>query len=197
MSDEQISKLIERMAQSKGVTISPELVKEALKRVVAAVSESSKDSQAPTGKGPTGKGPTGKGLDPKKDYPLGQKRRDLIRTATGLSLDEITLDKVTSGKITFGDLKIRPETLEYQAQIAEACGRPQLASNIRRAAELTRLPDERVLEIYESLRPYRSTKKEMLEIANELESRFQARICAALVREAAEVYEKRGRLRKE
>lgn len=197
MSDEQISRLIERMAQSKGVPISPELVKEALKRVVAAVSESSKDSQAPTGKGPTEKGPTGKGLDPKKDYPLGQKRRDLIRTATGLSLEEITLDKVTSGKITFGDLKIRPETLEYQAQIAEACGRPQLASNIRRAAELTRLPDERVLEIYESLRPYRSTKKEMLEIASELESRFQARICAALVREAAEVYEKRGRLRKE
>ena len=187
MSDEQISKLIERMAQSKGVNISPELVKEAVKRVVAAVSESPKDSQAPTGKG----------LDPKKDYPLAQKRPDLVRTATGLSLDEITLDKVASGKITFGDLKIRPETLEYQAQIAEACGRPQLASNIRRAAELTRLPDERVLEIYESLRPYRSTKKEMLDIANELESRFQARICAALVREAAEVYEKRGRLRRE
>jgi propanediol dehydratase small subunit len=188
MSDEQISKLIESMAQSKGVAVSPELVKEAVKRVVAAVSESSRESKAPA---------TGKGLDPKKDYPLGQKRRDLIRTATGLSLDEITLDKVVSGKITFGDLKIRPETLEYQAQIAEACGRPQLASNIRRAAELTRLPDERVLEIYEALRPYRSTKKEMLEIAGELESRFQARICAALVREAAEVYEKRGRLRKE
>lgn len=187
MSDEQISKLIERVAQSKGVNISPELVKEAVKRVMAAVSEGSKDSMAPTGKG----------IDPGKDYPLAQKRPDLVRTATGLSLDEITLDKVVSGKITFGDLKIRPETLEYQAQIAEACGRPQLASNIRRAAELTRLPDERVLEIYESLRPYRSTKKELLDIATELESRFQARICGALVREAAEVYEKRGRLRRE
>ena len=47
MSDEQISKLIERMAQTKGVDISPELVKEAVKRVVAAVSESPKDAQAP------------------------------------------------------------------------------------------------------------------------------------------------------
>jgi propanediol dehydratase small subunit len=187
MSDEQISRLIERMAQAKGVNISPELVKEAVKRVVVALSESSKDSQTRTGRG----------LDPKKDYPLAQKRPDLVQTGTGLSLNDITLDKVAGGKINFADMKIRPETLEYQAQIAEACGRPQLASNIRRAAELTRISDERVLEIYEALRPYRSTKKELLDIATELEARYQARICAALVREAAEVYEKRGRLRRE
>ncbi|MDY0041154.1 MAG: diol dehydratase small subunit, partial [Desulforhabdus sp.] len=74
---------------------------------------------------------------------------------------------------------------------------PQLASNIRRAAELTRIPDERILEIYEALRPYRSTKKELLDIARELETKYQARICAALVREAVEVYEKRRRLRRD
>ncbi len=187
MSDEQLSRLIERMAQTKGVNISPELVKEAVKRVVVALSESSKEPRAPAGNG----------LDPKKDYPLAQKRPDLVQTATGLSLEDITLEKVTSRKINFEDMKIRPETLEYQAQIADACGRPQLASNIRRAAELTRISDERVLEIYEALRPYRSTKKELLDIASELESRYQANICAALVREAAEVYEKRGRLRRE
>jgi len=187
MSDEQISKLIERMAQTKGVNISPELVKEAVKRVVIALSEGTKDSPVPTGKG----------LDPEKDYPLAQKRPDLVQTATGLNLGDIALDKVVGGKINFEDMKIRPETLEYQAQIAEACGRPQLASNIRRAAELTRISDERVLEIYEALRPYRSSKKELLDIAAELESRYQARICAALVREAAEVYEKRGRLRRD
>jgi hypothetical protein len=81
MSDEQISRLIERMAQAKGVNISPELVKEAVKRVVVALSESSKDSQTWTGKG----------LDPKKDYPLAQKRPDLVQTGTGLSLNDITL----------------------------------------------------------------------------------------------------------
>ena len=187
MSDEQMSKLIERMAQTKGVNISPELLKEAVKRVVVALSETAKDSPASSGMG----------LDPKKDYPLAQKRPDLVKTATGLSLDDITLDKVAGGKVNFEDMKIRPETLEYQAQIAEACGRPQLASNIRRAAELTRIADERVLEIYEALRPYRSTKKELLDIAAELELRYQARICAGLVREAAEVYEKRGRLRRD
>lgn len=188
MSDEQLSKIIERLAQTKGVNVSPELLKEAVKRVVTALSESSMGAQEPT---------QHKGLDPKKDYPLAQKRPDLVKTSTGLSLADITLDKVASGKVNFEDMKIRPETLEYQAQIAEACGRPQLANNIRRAAELTRLSDQRVLEIYESLRPYRSSKKELLDIANELESQYQARICAALVREAAEVYEKRGRLRRE
>ena len=187
MSDEQLSKMIERMAQTKGVNVSPELLKEAVKRVLTVLSESSMGAQAPAHKG----------LDPKKDYPLAQKRPDLVQTSTGLSLADITLDKVASGKIAFEDMKIRPETLEYQAQIAEACGRPQLANNIRRAAELTHLSDQRVLEVYESLRPYRSTKKEMLDIADELESKYQARICAALVREAAEVYEKRGRLRRE
>jgi len=188
MSDEQLSKMIERMAQTKGVNVSPELLKEAVKRVVMALSEGSTGVQATT---------QHKGLDPSKDYPLAQKRPDLVKTSTGLSLDDITLDKVASGKVNFEDMKIRPETLEYQAQIAEACGRPQLANNIRRAAELTRLSDQRVLEIYESLRPYRSTKKELLAIADELESQYQARICAAHVREAAEVYERRGRLRRE
>ncbi|UCG13552.1 MAG: diol dehydratase small subunit, partial [Deltaproteobacteria bacterium] len=110
-------------------------------------------------------------------------------------LKDITLDKAEAGQISFDDVKIRAETLEYQAQIAESSGRPRVAANLRRAAEMTRIADERVLEIYNALRPYRSTKKELLDIAAELESRYQAAVCAALVREAAEVYEKRGRLR--
>lgn len=187
MSDEQISRLVERMARNKGVDISPDLIGEAVRRVMAVLS----------GGMEYGAGPPSKGLDPRRDYPLAQKRPDLVRAATGLSLQDIDLNKVEAGKIGFGDMKIRPETLEYQAQIAEACGRPQLASNIRRAAEMTRIPDERVLEIYEALRPYRSTKKELLDIANELETQYQARLCAALVREAAEVYEKRRRLKRE
>lgn len=187
MSDEQLSKLVERMAQNKGVSVSPELVKEAVKRVMGMLSEGSGE----------GKVSSGNRLDPKKDYPLAEKRPDLVQTATGLGLEEISLDRAVGGQISFADVKIRPETLEYQAQISEASGRPQLASNIRRAAELTRIPDERILEIYEALRPYRSTKKELLDIANELETQYQARICAALVREAAEVYEKRRRLRRD
>ncbi len=138
----------------------------------------------------------GNGLDAGRDYPLGSKRPDLVQSASGLGLGDITLDKVKAGEIKFDDVKIRPETLEYQARIAESAGRASVASNLRRAAELTRIPDARVLEIYTALRPYRSTREELLAIASELEGEYGATVCAAFVREACEVYEKRDRLKK-
>ena len=133
----------------------------------------------------------------KEDYPLIQKRKDLIKTKTGKNIDEITLNNVLEGNVTADDIKITPEVLLYQADIAESVGRVQFAKNLRRAVELTRVPDARVLEIYNALRPYRSTKKELLDIADELDIKYEAKICAGLVREAAEVYEKRGRLKGE
>ena len=93
--------------------------------------------------------------------------------------------------------RIAPETLELQAQIAESVGRNAFARNLRRAAELIAVPDTRVLEIYNALRPYRSTKVELLAIADELEDKYNAKVNAQLVREAAELYEKRDRLRKD
>ncbi|MBI5014455.1 MAG: diol dehydratase small subunit [Deltaproteobacteria bacterium] len=132
----------------------------------------------------------------KNDYPLSAKRRELVRSATNKSLDDLTLDKVMAGSVTFDDFKTRPETLEYQGQIATSAGRPHIAANLRRAAEMTRIPDARILEMYNALRPYRSTKQEMLDMATELESKHQAPVCAALVREAAETYDKRGRLKR-
>ena len=135
-------------------------------------------------------------LNAQHDYPLAQKRPDLAQSASGMKLEDITLEKVVAGQITFDDVRIRPETLEYQAQIAESVGRVRLAANLRRAAEMTRIPDARLLEMYNALRPYRSTKEELLQMAAELETQYQAKVCGALVREAAEVYEKRGRLKK-
>jgi len=175
------------MAQMKGIDASPELIAEAVKRVMSTLGEGSPKAVGSSNQ-------TGK-LDATKDYPLGTKRPDLVQTASGLGLEDITLDKVLAGDIGFEDVKMRPETLEYQAQIAESAGRPRLAANLRRSAEMTRIPDERVLEIYNALRPYRSTKQELLDIVSELESKYEARVCAALVREAAEVYDSRGRLR--
>jgi len=134
-------------------------------------------------------------LGAERDYPLSTKRPDLVRSATDKSLGDLTLEKAVAGEIAFKDFKTRPETLEYQAQIAESAGRPHLAANLRRAAEMTRIPDARVLEMYNSLRPYRSTKQEMLDLATELESQYQAPVCAALVREATATYEKNGRLK--
>jgi propanediol dehydratase small subunit len=112
-----------------------------------------------------------------------------------MSLGQITLDAVMKGEITDDELRITPEVLELQAQIAEKVRRPQLAGNIRRAAELTKVDDERILQIYNALRPYRSTKAELLAIADELEGKYGAKVNASFVREAAEVYEARGRLK--
>jgi propanediol dehydratase small subunit len=130
-----------------------------------------------------------------QDYPLSEKRQDLVTTSQGRSIDDITLEAVMEGEVEADEIRVTPETLEYQAQIAESIGRPQLAANMRRAAELTAIPDDRILEIYNALRPDRSTKDELLEIADELENEYDAQINADLVREAADVYETRGRLR--
>lgn len=130
------------------------------------------------------------------DYPLGTKRKDLIKTSTGKSLDDITLEAVMNDRITSDDVRITATTLEYQAQIAESAGRSIFAMNLRRAAELTKISDDRILEIYNALRPFRSTKAELLAIADELENKYSAKISASLVREAAEVYEKRDRLKR-
>ncbi|AKA72396.1 diol dehydratase small subunit [Clostridium scatologenes] len=129
------------------------------------------------------------------DYPLAKKRSDLIKTRSGKTFDDINMENVLNGSVTLDDIKITPEVLLYQAQIAESIGRNQFAENLRRAAELTFVPDDRVLEIYNALRPYRSTKQELLDIADELENKYNAKICASLVREACEVYEKREKLR--
>jgi len=139
----------------------------------------------------------GSKLNYKTDYPLSKKRPDLVKTTSGKTLDDITLDAVVSGAIKADEIRITPQTLEYQAQIAESISRPQLARNMRRAGELTQVPDARVLEIYNALRPNRSTKAQLLAIADELENQYNAKVCANHVREAASVYEARGVLRKE
>ncbi|MDT8306142.1 MAG: diol dehydratase small subunit, partial [Anaerolineae bacterium] len=84
-------------------------------------------------------------LNYRDDYPLADKHADLVKTATGKSLGEITLDAVVNGQIKGEEIRIAPETLELQAQIAESIDRPQLASSFRRAAEMIAIPDARLL----------------------------------------------------
>jgi propanediol dehydratase small subunit len=131
-----------------------------------------------------------------RDYPLAEKSADKLKTPTGKNFNEITLEGVLNGSVGPQDVRITAETLEMQAQVAESIGRKTLAGNFRRAAELIAVPDQRILEIYNALRPYHSTKQELLAIADELESKYNAKISAAHVREAAEVGETRGRLKK-
>jgi propanediol dehydratase small subunit len=126
------------------------------------------------------------------DYPLSVRRPDLLTTPTGKPYSAITLDGVMSGEVKAEDLRTTPETLRMQAELSEAAGRPQLGANLRRAAELTSVDDDRVLEIYNALRPNASTKQQLLDIATDLEEQHAATVTAAFVREAAEVYERRG-----
>lgn len=114
-----------------------------------------------------------------------------IRALSGTPVESLTVEAVRTGEIGVADLRIHPDTLERQAVVAEKHGNPQLAENLRRAAELTRLPDEEVLSVYEALRPGRSTPAELTELAASLGVRGLPR-CAALVTEAAEVYARRG-----
>lgn len=121
------------------------------------------------------------------DYPIGDKRPELIVSATGKAYKDLTIDKLLAGQLSPEDLRIRPETLELQAQVAESVKRDAFAGNLRRAAELIAVPDARLLEIYNALRPYKSTKEELLAIAEELKGQYNAPISASLVAEAAEV----------
>ena len=125
-------------------------------------------------------------------YPLAQNHPELLKSKTGKAFSEITFENVISGKVIHEDFKTNADTLLMQAEIAEKAGKKQFAVNMRRAAELTRVPDEEVLRIYDKLRPNRATKQELLDIANELRTKYQAYITADLVEETARVYEKRN-----
>ena len=130
-----------------------------------------------------------------RDYPLGTRRRDLVKTFTGKSLADINLTAVMNDEITDQDIRISSATLDLQAQIAERTGRTCLAANFRRAAELCHLPDEKVLEIYNALRPFRSTKEELEALATEMQEHYHAVLNAQLVREASCAYQERGMLK--
>jgi len=114
-----------------------------------------------------------------------------IRAMSGRPVESLTVDAVRTGEVGVADLRIHPDTLERQAVVAAEHGNPQLAENLRRAAELTRLSDDEVLAVYEALRPGRSTPAQLTELAASLAGRGLPR-CATLVTEAADVYARRG-----
>lgn len=129
-----------------------------------------------------------------EDYPIAKKHPEWIDLGQGRDLSHITMDNVMAGHITMDDLKISPSILKAQSQIAKAGGRDQIELNFSRAAEMTKVSDKRLLEMYNALRPYRSSKQELLDIASELDG-LGAPICANFVREAAENYERRKKLK--
>ncbi len=94
--------------------------------------------------------------------------------------------------MTAEDFRIHGERLNHQARVAKDADYTQLAENLRRAAELTHMSNEEVLEIYNTLRPRRTSYTEIIAMADRLENERQTPLTASLLREAAEVYLKRG-----
>lgn len=131
--------------------------------------------------------------DPLLDYPLGERRPELVSTPAGTPLADVTLDGLRSGRVSPDELRATPQTLQRQAAVARAAGREQLAENLERAAELAGLPDDEVLAVYTALRPRRATAVELEAIASQLAAAAAPR-CAAFVREAAAVMAERGLL---
>ena len=125
-------------------------------------------------------------------YPLGEYEKDRIQSKTGKKLTEISLDAVMKGQISSDDIKISKETLKAQGQVARENDNLPMEKNFERAAELVDVPDDVILKMYDKLRPNRSTKLELVMMAQELIEKYNAKNCARRVMEAVEVYEKRG-----
>jgi len=131
--------------------------------------------------------------DGNKIYPVGEKDPDHVRTRNGRPLRDLTLDNLLGGQVSEADFRITADGLRLQAQIAERAGRPNLAQNLRRGAELVEIPDGELLDVYELLRPGRAQSAEQLRAAaNQLRLTYGAKETASLLEEAALVYERRG-----
>jgi propanediol dehydratase small subunit len=131
------------------------------------------------------------------DYPLAEKRPEIVRGKRGKGLDEITLEAVLEDRVTLEDLRITAAALRQQAEIARAAGRNTLAANFGRGAELVDVPQDTIMRIYELLRPGRAqSQEELLAAARELRDQYGAKVLVTFVEEAAAVYEQRGLFKK-
>jgi propanediol dehydratase small subunit len=131
------------------------------------------------------------------DYPLAEKRPEIVRGKRGKGLDEITLEALLEDHVTLEDLRITGAALRQQAEIARAAGRGTLAANFERAAELVDVPQDTIMRIYELLRPGRAqSQDEFFAAARGLRDQYGAKGLAAFVEEAAAVYERRGLFKK-
>ena len=72
---------------------------------------------------------------------------DNVRTFSGRPVSDLHLENVLSGNLPVEDFRISAETLCRRAETAESAGYRQLAGNLRRAAELTGIPNQQVVEI--------------------------------------------------
>jgi propanediol dehydratase small subunit len=120
-----------------------------------------------------------------------------IYTATQKELTNLSMEAVLRGQLNPKDFLINSDTLISQAETAENAGYEHLGQNLRRASELTKLSNEEILEIYDTLRPGRTSYEKLIILAERLENDLTAPLTANLVREAAAAYMRRGLIQAE
>lgn len=125
-------------------------------------------------------------------YPLREHCANQLKAKSGKLYEQVTYEALIRGEVDKDDLKTHADTLRMQAEIAYRDGKKQFGDNLMRAAEMTAIPDEEVLEIYNLLRPNRTDKKTLLQAAEKVRRDYGANAIAALIESAAQVYEKRG-----
>ena len=131
------------------------------------------------------------------DYPIAETQPDEVIGNRGKPLSSLTMEAVLNGDVSMEDLRITPQALEQQAGISTSVGRSALASNLKRAAEMTRLPQSEVMAIYELLRPGRAASSEsLLDAANRVRNDYDAQLLGDFLDEAARFYEQRGLFRR-
>ena len=129
-------------------------------------------------------------------YPLREANAGQLLAHSGRPLSDITAEAIAAGELTGDDLRTHADTLRQQAAIARQGGYPQLAANLTRAAELTNVPNDDLLKIYELLRPERASYDELLRLADYLEATYGAKENAAFIKDAAKIYRERNLLRR-
>ena len=96
------------------------------------------------------------------DYPLAETRPERVRALSGKPMAAITLDAVLAGEVGMDDVRIDADALRQQAAIARAAGRPTLARNLERGADLVAVPQDVIMRVYDLLRPGRARSKDEL-----------------------------------
>jgi propanediol dehydratase small subunit len=124
-----------------------------------------------------------------------QYAADKLRAGSGRPIENITLEALS--QLADNDLQVSGDTLRAQASIALQAGYPQLAANLTRAAELTAVPNEELLKMYDLLRPGRASFETLIALAERLETTYNAPFTGQFVREAAEAYRVRNLLRRQ
>ncbi|MGL4616762.1 MAG: diol dehydratase small subunit [Mycoplasmoidaceae bacterium] len=68
--------------------------------------------------------------------------------------------------------------------------------NLKTTEQFIKVSDDRILEMYRALKPYHSTKDELLSLAYEFETLYGAIENANFIRSLIEIYERKGFFKK-